>query len=259
MNSNSSIYYFLIANMHTQKEIGTFVDNSVNGNTITDFNNIVGKSKEILHSKEILQSTNRRNRMILENHNIYYIVTNSNTFYLAAVRKDSKYCENENLVFELIEDIDHQGIKKLVDKNGELTNVGRQNLKFSIEKYQETNRSRLGSSGSTTIFDTTNSISMSERSEPEPISKISSLNSQIGEIKNEMKQNVQNMISNVGEMQDLDSKSARIKDTSLEFRNNSIDLEKKAKWSQYKMKIIIVTTVLIVVGFIIFLIVKDKE
>ena len=225
MNSNSSVYYFLIANMHTQKEIGTFVDNSVNGNTISDFNNIVGKSKEILHSKEILQSFNRRNRMILENHNIYYIVTNTYTFYLAAVRKDSKYCENENLVFELIEDIEHQGIKKLVDKNGELTNVGRQNLKFSIEKYQETNRSRLGSTGSTTIFDT---ISLTERSDPEPISKISSLNSQIGE------------------MQDLDSKSARIKDTSLEFRNNSIDLEKKAKWNQYKMKIIIVTTILII-------------
>ena len=257
MNSNSSIYYFLIANMHTQKEIGTFVDNSVNGNTITDFNNIVGKSKEILHSKEILQSFNRRNRMILENHNIYYIVTNTNTFYLAAVRKDSKYCENENLVFELIEDIEHQGIKKLVDKNGELTNVGRQNLKFSIEKYQETNRSRLGSSGNMTIFDTTNSISLTERNDQ--ISKISSLNSQIGEIKNEMKQNVQNMISNVGEMQDLDSKSARIKDTSLEFRNNSLDLEKKAKWSQYKMKIIIITTILIVVGFILFLIFKDKE
>ena len=49
MKSNSSVYYSLIANMHTQKEIGTFVDNSVNGNTISDFNNIVGKSKEILH------------------------------------------------------------------------------------------------------------------------------------------------------------------------------------------------------------------
>ena len=54
---------------------------------------------------EILQSFNRRNRMILENHNIYYIVTNTYTFYLAAVRKDSKYCENENLVFELMKNI----------------------------------------------------------------------------------------------------------------------------------------------------------
>ena len=45
-----------------------------------------------------------------------------------------------------------------------------------------------------------------------------------------MKANVQNMISNVNEMQDLDSKSSRIKDVSLEFKKNSIELEQKAKW-----------------------------
>ena len=42
-----------------------------------------------------------------------------------------------------MEDIDHQGIKKLVDRNGELTNVGKQNLKFSIEKYTESNKIKL--------------------------------------------------------------------------------------------------------------------
>lgn len=251
-NSNSSVYYFLIANQETQKEIGSFVDNSDTANTITDFNNIVAKSKEILHSNELTNNKNRRNRMLLENHNIYYIVTNSNILYLAAVRKNSKYCEQENLIFELIEDIDHQGMKKLVDKNGELTNVGRQNLKFSIEKYQETNRTKLSSTNSSTIFDTTPSIMMDEQ----PRSKITSLNNQIGEIKSEMKQNVQNMITNVGEMQDLDSKSSRIKDVSLEFRQNAIDLEHKAKWNKYKIKIIILVTVIVLISFILFMILK---
>ena len=132
--SYQSIYYFLIANQVTQKAIGTFVDNSATGNSINDFNIIVEKSKEILHSSELNQNKNRRNRLMLQNYNIYYIVTNSNILYLAAVKKNSIYCEKESLIFELIEDIDHQGIKKLVDKNGELTNVGRQNLKFSIKK-----------------------------------------------------------------------------------------------------------------------------
>ena len=249
-NSNSSVYYFLIANQETQKEIGSFVDNSDTANTITDFNNIVAKSKEILHSNELTNNKNRRNRMLLENHNIYYIVTNSNILYLAAVRKNSKYCEQENLIFELIEDIDHQGMKKLVDKNGELTNVGRQNLKFSIEKYQETNRTKLSSTNSSTIFDTTPSIMMDEQ----PRSKIASLNSQIGEIKSEMKQNVQNMITNVGEMQDLDSKSSRIKDVSLEFRQNAIDLEHKARCNKYKTIIIILVTVIVLISFILFMI-----
>ena len=252
--SNQSVYYFLIANQATQKEIGTFVDNSATGASINDFNIIVAKSKEILHSGELNHNKNRRNRLMLENYNIYYIVTNSNIFYLAAVNKNSIYCEQESLIFELIEDIDHQGIKKLVDKNGELTNVGRQNLKFSIEKYQETKKSKIVSPNAS-IYDTTGASS--ERQEP--ISKIESLNSEIGEIKNSMKVNVQNMISNVNEMQDLDSKSSRIKDVSLEFKKNAIELEQKAKWNKYKMKIIIAMTVLLVLGFVIFLIKRKKD
>ena len=249
--SYQSIYYFLIANQVTQKEIGTFVDNSATGNSINDFNIIVEKSKEILHSSELNQNKNRRNRLMLQNYNIYYIVTNSNILYLAAVKKNSIYCEKESLIFELIEDIDHQGIKKLVDKNGELTNVGRQNLKFSIEKYQETKKTKTVITNAS-IYDTTGASS--ERQEP--VSKIESLNAEIGEIKNEMKVNVQNMISNVNEMQDLDSKSSRIKDVSLEFKKNSIELEQKAKWNKYKMKIIIWVTILLVLGFVIFLILK---
>ena len=74
-----------------------------------------------------------------------------------------------------------------------------------------------------------------------------------------MKANVQNMISNVNEMQDLDSKSSRIKDVSLEFKKNSIELEQKAKWNKYNMKIIIGLTILLVLGFIIFLITRKKD
>ena len=250
--SYQSVYYFLIANQATQKEIGSFVDNSATGASINDFNKIVEKSKELLHSEELNQNKNRRNRLMLDNYNIYYIVTNTNIFYLAAVNKNSIYCEQESLIFELIEDIDHQGIKKLVDKNGELTNVGRQNLKFSIEKYQETKKTKISSPNSS-IYDTTGN----ERQEP--VSKIQSLSSEIGEIKNTMKANVQNMISNVNEMQDLDSKSSRIKDVSLEFKKNSIELEQKAKWNKYKMKIIIGLTILLVLGFIIFLITRKKD
>ena len=249
--SYQSIYYFLIANQTTQKEIGTFVDNSATGNSINDFNIIVEKSKEILHSSELNQNKNRRNRLMLQNYNIYYIVTNANILYLAAVKKNSIYCEQESLIFELIEDIDHQGIKKLVDKNGELTNVGRQNLKFSIGKYQENKKTKMVSPNSS-IYDTTGASS--ERQEP--VSKIERLNSEIGEIKKEMKVNVQNMISNVNEMQDLDSKSSRIKDVSLEFKKNSIELEQKAKWNKYKMKIIIGVTILVVLGFVIYLITR---
>ena len=123
LDYNTSIYYFLIANQTTKKEIGSFIDNSDNLNNINDLNNIVSKSREILQSDNTLIK-GKKNKILLENHNIYYMTTTTDFFYLAAVRKNSQYCKKENLIFELMEDIDHQGIKKLVDKNGELTNVG---------------------------------------------------------------------------------------------------------------------------------------
>ena len=39
------------------------------------------------------------------------------------MKKNKKY--KKNLIFELIEDIDHQGIKKLIDKNGKLAMIGK--------------------------------------------------------------------------------------------------------------------------------------
>ena len=264
--SNASIYYFLIANHLTQKEIGTFIDSYDTGNSINDFNTIVNKAKEILHNPETSLTKSKKNKVVMDTHVIYYIVTNLNTFYLAAVRKNSIYCQQENLIFELIEDIDHQGIKKLVDKNGELTNVGRQNLKFSIEKYQETNRSKFTSSSSNasnsnnsinSIFASTREMSNIEHDDNKNNqSKISNLNTQINSITTDMKDNVKNMISNVNEMQDLDNKSAQIKDASIQFKKGAIDLERKARLQKYKMKIIMASVVILVILFILYLIFK---
>lgn len=152
-SSNSlSIYYFLIANPFTQKEIGTFVDNSETGNSISDFNKIVEKSKEIFLQicSNSEQLNHQRNYIIIDKFTLYYTIISSSlnggnnhknsTFYLTAVKSNN--INLEHLVFELIQDIDHQGIKKLVDKHGELTYVGRKNLKFSIEKYQEANKKK---------------------------------------------------------------------------------------------------------------------
>ena len=55
LDYNTSIYYFLIANQTTKKEIGSFIDNSDNLNNINDLNNIVSKSREILQSDNIVK------------------------------------------------------------------------------------------------------------------------------------------------------------------------------------------------------------
>ena len=129
--SNNLIYYFLIANYNTKKEIGEYYEESEENNI--NLSKIKSSAKEIVLSND--KKKEKTNKVVFEEYNFYYKITNLDILYLAVVKKNIKY--KENLIFELIEDIDHQGIKKLVDKNGELTIVGKQNLKFSIENYQE--------------------------------------------------------------------------------------------------------------------------
>jgi hypothetical protein len=244
-----SIYYFLIANQINGKEIGTFLDNSDTRNNINDFNQIIATSKDLLHSNNS-SLKGKKNKYTLEFHNIYYMITPSDTFYLAAVRKNSLYCKQENLIFELMEDIDHQGIKKLVDKNGELTNVGKQNLKFSIEKYTESNKSKLTSfNNNNELFE--NTSNPNENNKP---NKITMVTSQINEIKKDVKSSLKNMITNISDMEELDSKSLKIKEQSFKFQQDSLNLERKLKWQNLRNKIIIGLIILFIIIIIYVLI-----
>ena len=244
-----SIYYFLIANQINGKEIGTFLDNLDTRNNINDFNQIIATSKDLLHSNNS-SLKGKKNKYTLEFHNIYYMITPSDTFYLAAVRKNSLYCKQENLIFELMEDIDHQGIKKLVDKNGELTNVGKQNLKFSIEKYTESNKSKLTSfNNNNELFE--NTSNSNENNKP---NKITMVTSQINEIKKDVKSSLKNMITNISDMEELDSKSLKIKEQSYKFQQDSLNLERKLKWQNLRNKIIIGLIILFIIIIIYVLI-----
>ena len=133
-SKNNEIYYFLIANYSLKKEIGEYICEIGNNNNI-NFNIIKSTAIQILSSNNKMNE--KKNKINFLEYNMYYKITNTNTFYLIVIKKNSKLINQENLIFELIDDIDHQGIKKLVDKKGELTNVGKQNLKFSIENYVE--------------------------------------------------------------------------------------------------------------------------
>ena len=243
---STSIYYFLIANQATHKEIGNFLDNSDINNNINDFNDIVLKSRELLRTDNS-SIKGKKNKLSLENHMIYYMITTSDFFYLAAVRKNSQYCKKENLIFELMEDIDHQGIKKLVDKNGELTNVGKQNLKFSIEKYQESNLSKLTKNSLIDII-----LNQSD----DQSNKSSMLNSHLNDIKKDKKSSGKNRINNVGEMHELQNKSSKKKEQRMKFQKDSYNFEKQIKFKKYRNKIIIGIGIIFILIIIIYLIVK---
>ena len=143
--------------------------------------------------------------------------------------------DQNNLMFEFFEDIEHQGIKKLIDNNtGKLSRVGNQNLKFSIENNNIKMKSTNGAEGN----------------------KIKNLNNQINDINNEMKNSVKNMIVSVNEMNNLDSKSAEIKDMSYKFQQGAYDVERKVRGRNLLFKIVFaiigIVAISILIKFIIF-------
>ena len=140
MSSYTSIYYFMIGNINNNRqEIGNYFDSNLSDN---NFDNVKFTCNDILKNLSKDVNENKKNKIVLDNFLIFYILKISGTFYLAVVFKNSIYGKKENLIFEFFEDIDHQGIKKLVDSNGVLTHVGMQNLKFCIDVFEENVRKK---------------------------------------------------------------------------------------------------------------------
>jgi len=215
MSHINQIYYFLIGDYHKKIELGHYIceDESISEK---DKDYIISKAKET-YTNFGEKDLGSKEYKILENniYSIFYLITSSGTFYLSIVSIQSIYMDQNNLMFEFFEDIEHQGIKKLIDNNsGKLSRVGIQNLKFSIEN---------------------NNIKMKNINNDD--NKIKNLNNTINDINNEMKNSVKNMIVSVNEMNNLDSKSAEIKDISYKFQQGSYDIEKKMRRRNLLFKI----------------------
>jgi hypothetical protein len=247
LNHPSPIFYFLIANNISKKKIGEYIDEYEDEKNYEYLNKIKSTSNDILFSEE--KNKQKTNKINFPEHNIYYILTNSNTLYYAAVKKDSQYSIPENLIFELIQDIDNQGIKKLLDKNGELTNVGKQNLKFSIENYQTPKKKKFSNFFSS-FFESKTPNDNNDNIEDD--NKIRLVTAEVDNIQNNMIENVKNMIRNVSEIKGIENKSETLKDTSFQFQKNASELERSLRWQNIRNKIILILILL----FILFIVYK---
>ena len=245
MSSSNSVYYFMMGNYQTHKEIGSFLDNNMDN---SNFENIKFTCDEIFKNSSEEKSKTKKNKVEKEKYIIFYTFTNSDIFYLAVIAKNSLYSQNENLVYELFEDVENRGIKKLVGKNGVLTNVGKQNLKFIIEQDQEANRKPKDNKNSSIV-------DYFRGSKEKDTSKLSLLSNEITNIQENVKESVKNIINNVTEMQDLDDKSAKIKDVSFQFQKDSSMLERKVRFRKIlhrAMIICVVTMIIIMIFYFIF-------
>ena len=113
---------------------------------------------------------------------------NKGILYIVFVEILSIYLENfkDEAIFELIEEIDNQGIKSNIDKSGKLTNIGKQNLKFAVEKYQNSFFAGNEFASNPSLIE-----------EAPKDNKIAVINDQIKGVQNDMKNNVKNMITNI--------------------------------------------------------------
>ena len=241
-----SLLYLEIINLETQFSIGTY--------EIPELNNTPLKSEIESKSKELISQIKPENRSVKKKLNfkndpnktidIYYLSTNDGILYLSFIELSSSNMKTfkENFIYELLENIESQNIKKFVDDDEKLSNVGLQNLKMSIDNY---NNTYSHGSGNESLIE-----------EDQQSQKISIINSQINDVKNDMKQNVKNMITNMNDMNEIEGKSVTIKDSSFHFQQDAKNLENKMKRQACKNKIILFVAVACLIGIIIYVFMK---
>ena len=222
MSSQSALYYFMLGNYYSHKQIGDYINNN-NIISSKDFDNIKFTCDDLFKRINENDNTKLKKKLFVDNYIIFYTLTTTNTFYLAVTGKNSYYSENEHFIFELFEDIEHRGIKKLIDENGELSKVGRLNLKFCLEQFEESTRKNIKNKKT----ENNDVLKFFKRDNEEDVSKISLLNHEVSDIQNDVKESVKNIIHNNSVLEEMENKSAKIKDTAYQFHQDSANLEKK--------------------------------
>ena len=111
-SASLGLYYFMIGDFETHKEIGSITDNSIASLDIKDHNIVLSNSKEIFQNSSEDKIKNQKNLIQIEKFKIYFTLKNNGTFYLACLKideKDDKNIENkkQKLVFDLIDDVDN--------------------------------------------------------------------------------------------------------------------------------------------------------
>jgi hypothetical protein len=202
----NNLSYFLLGDMSTKKIIGTYEPTHMSYD-------ILEKARNIFNSVKTFEKKGK----VSHNSNLYYSAIRNNIFLLAVVPNDS----DEKILYEFFEEVDNQQIWKYVDKTNELSNVGKQNLIFLINKYQKTD-------------------------------KLAETVSEINEVKLEMQSGMKKMLHNFEMVKDLDNKAEKIKDSSVLFKRDATQLNRNLWWRDMKIKIFLGSFLLSIIIYAIY-------
>ena len=239
-----SIVYLQIVDVDSKETIGIYEHAELKDQKLKK--EIENKCKELISQIKTVISTVKKNlnfkNLDSKTIEIYYLSTNNGTLYLTFLELNDQTSKlfKDNYIYEFLENIESQNLKKLVDDDGKLSKAGQQNLKIAIENYHNTYNF-----GKESLID----------DDPQS-KKINIINSHINEVKNNMKDNVKNMMNNMQDMNEIEGKSVSIKDTSFQFQKDSKELEKKLKRRALRNKIIFGIVIVVIAGLVIYSLMK---
>ena len=178
--------------------------------------------------------------MRIINFNIYYILTYSDILYFSALKKDFGLNGEEDEIFELFDNIEIQGIRKLTDKNGELSKIGKQSLKFCIE---QSNKHHFHKNKSILQFFRMN------KENDQNTNTISLLSTQLNETQNE---GMNKLLNNEDNNENIDKKHEIIKDSSLDCNNEQDLLMKRMKCRKFSILFCFLSLIILIIICILY-------
>ena len=216
-NKTEKIYikYFLIGDIDTSKIITEYITNLITTKE---------KKNAIQIFKRLCKSTERRyeeNNIITAKQNKYFFSLFQPSIVFIAYALDTY---PQTLIFELFENLRKNNILSMInEETKELNPNGRQNLKQMIENYQAN----------------------------EKIKRFEEIKKDIADVKIEVKKNINKMIDNINNVENLEDKAKELNEESKEYMENAIYDKKITWWQNAKLRIIILSIlVIIVVGIL---------
>ena len=218
MDDKSPIKYLLIGDSSTNKLLTEYSSGNSQPKTKKEINQIFNKLCKSSNKK-----LDERNKITSKNENYYFTFCKPDLIYV--VLANNQYPERH--VFELIQKINEEKIPSMVnDETRELNPSGRKQLKQLIDYYQN----------------------------PKNINKIAEIQSDVDEIKVDMKENINKMVQSVDDTNKLQEKTDALKFETEDYKKNSVEVRKITWWQNFKLWIILGIVILILLLIIIFIV-----
>lgn len=203
-----------IGNVTLKSMIYERKEKDLNNNFSNDINKIFVK---ICNSGSY--QTGQRNKLKASDDFLFYFnLCTNNIFYLIVTT--SAFAEYD--IYRFIDFIHGKEIYTNINLENKLNQKGCDLIEESINEFQKNSSSQL----------------------------INDINKDILEVKNDMKNNLREVLKSTDDARSLEDQSNNIKLGALEYEQNSKELKKATCWQNFKWTIILCSVIIIVVGIV---------